>query len=310
MKVICLMGPTAVGKSEVAVRLALMFGGEVVNADSMQVYKYLPISTAAPTAEHLAAVPHHLYAFLNPNEQPDAGLYARLAASKIREIVTRGHVPIVTGGTFFWMRALFEGLSRIPPVPIEVRNRIRQEMSQLGPMAMHERLAKVDPQTAARLRPSDTQRIERALEVFEATGTPLSVFQAKGKSPAIEADVFRLVLHMPRDDLYRRIEQRVDSMFQSGLVDEVKAVLGMGFGPEVQPLRSATIRPVVEYIYGIIDEPTARSLVSQGHRNYAKRQLTWLRSERYVQRVAVLDQELIYKAVATFLNQNSIVARI
>lgn len=279
MRVVCVMGPTAVGKSDLAVALALRLHGEVVNADSMQVFRHLPIGTAAPTADQQAAVPHHLFAWLEPDREPDAGDWARRAADVLRDLDARGRLPVVVGGTFFWMRALFEGLSEIPPVPPEVKADVAEALAREGVAALHGRLAAVDPVLAARLAPGDTQRVARALEVFQATGVPLSTWQSRPPVPAVEARVLRLKPTLPRDALYRRIDRRVDRMFADGLVDEVRAVLALGFAPDVRPLRTASYAPVVDHVLDRCTLAEARVRVAQGHRNYAKRQITWLRRE-------------------------------
>jgi tRNA dimethylallyltransferase len=269
-----------VGKSDLAIELARRFGGEVVNSDSMQVFRHLPIGTAAPTPDMLAAVPHHLFAFLEPDQDPDAGTYARLASEVIRGLCDRGRLPVLVGGTFFWLRALFHGLSEMPSVPDEVKTRVRQTLDREGLGVLRERLMAGDPTTATRLAPMDSQRISRAVEILEATGTPMSVWQQSPPRPAIDARVLRIILDRPRDVLYGRIEARLDAMFRDGLVDEVRNVLAMGYQPSVRPLRSSSYLPIVEHLDGLIDLGTARTRIAQGHRNYAKRQSTWLRREQ------------------------------
>jgi len=279
VRAICVMGPTAVGKSDLAVAIARTFGGEVVNADSMQVFRHLPIGTAAPTPDQLAAAPHHLFAYLEPDEEPDAGDWARRAATVLADLSARGRLPVVVGGTFFWMRALFEGLSDIPPVPAEVRAAVLGAIGREGVEAAHARLAEVDPPTAARLARGDTQRVARALEVFDATGLPLSHFQACAPEPAVRAEVLRLIPLLPVSALYARIDARAARMFGDGLAEEVRAVLAMGIPPEVRPLKTSGYAPVVDFVLGRCGEEQMRERVARGHRNYAKRQLTWLRRE-------------------------------
>lgn len=287
---VCLMGPTASGKSGLAVELARRLDGEVVNADSMQVFRDLPVGTAAPTADQLAAVPHHLFATLDPDQEPDSGTWARDAAAVIDDILARGRLPVVVGGTFFWFRALLDGLSDIPRATAEARAGVRDALAREGLPALYHRLRRVDPDLAARLAPGDTQRICRALEVFDSTGTPLSVFQAAPARPATRVPSLRLVLDLPRDVLYRRIDLRVDAMIAEGLVDEVRAVLDRGFSRDCRPLRSGSYRPVIDFLDGRIGPREMRDLVAQSHRNYAKRQLTWLAREPGL-RIAAGDVE-------------------
>lgn len=278
-RVLCILGPTGSGKSDLAVAAALAFGGEVVNADSMQVFRHLPIGTAAPSPDQLAAAPHHLFGVLDPDADPDAGWYAREAARVVADIEGRGRVPIVVGGTFFWVRALFRGLDDIPPVPQDVHDRVRARLDAVGPAACHAALRLVDPAAADRLKPGDSLRIARALEVFEATGRPLSAFQQGTARPAVDADVLQVNVAWPREALYARIDARVDRMFRDGLPDEVRRVLDMGYPRDIRPFRTSSYLPVVRLAGGEIGPEEARELVARGHRNYAKRQVTWLKSE-------------------------------
>lgn len=277
--IICVMGPTASGKSDIAVELAARFGGEVVNSDSMQVYRYLPIGTAAPTASMYEAVPHHLFEYREPDDECDAGAWASEAAAVIKGLMERGRVPVVVGGTFFWVKALFDGLSSIPPASDEARRSVMEDVARLGSREMHSVLAQVDPITAARLTPGDSQRISRALEVYRTTGVPLSEYHRNPPVVGLRAPVLRLILSTDRDVLYARINRRLAAMIEAGLVDEVSAVLARGFPRTCRPLRSSSFVPVIEYLDGLIGVEEMASRIAQGHRNYAKRQLTWLRRE-------------------------------
>lgn len=279
MKVVAVMGPTASGKSALAFYLARELHGEIVNADSMQVFRGLSIGTNVPPREWFAEVPHHLYEYLDPTAEPDAAMWAEAAASIIEAIWKRGRLPIVVGGTFFWMKALFEGFSPVPKVPKEIRLRLSAMGEKAGLEAMYEWLCKVDPEAAARIGPHNRQRILRALEVYEATGTPLSWFQRHARKPAVIADCLKIALKVPRQELYSRIEARVAEMVSQGLVDEVRALLEQGVSPAARPLMSSSYRPVVRFILGECDEETMRRDVAMAHRRYAKRQMTWLRHE-------------------------------
>ena len=278
-RVICIMGPTASGKSDMAVELAVRLGGQIVNSDSMQVYRYLSIGTAAPDASMYAAVRHHLFEYRMPDDECDAGTWAREAATRIRAIADEGLIPIVVGGTFFWVRALFEGLSEIPAASAEARRSVAADIGARGSVAMHAELASIDPVTASRLEPADSQRIGRALEVWRTTGVALSEFHRREPVPAIEADVLKIKLCVERDVLYDRINQRLAKMVSRGLVDEVRAVLEMGFSRDCRPLKSSSFEPVIRFLDGFIDLDAMSAEIAQGHRNYAKRQLTWLRRE-------------------------------
>ncbi len=302
MKVICILGPTAVGKSDLALRAAKRFDGEVINADSMQVYRHLPIGTALPPPSMLAAAPHHLFAFLEPDATPDAGFFARAAAEVIRDVDRRGHVPVLVGGTFFWVRALLHGLAPLQPIPDAVKQEVRKDLAHLGPQALHRRLMDLDPITAARLAPGDSQRIARALEVAIASGHPLSEHLAQGvQTPLPEAQTLKLVLAMDRARLYERINARVVDMIRDGLVDEVRAVLAAGFARDIRPLRSSSYVPVLEFLDRRITAARMQADIAQGHRNYAKRQLTWLRSESEAVVMDIDDQDGCMARIEAFL---------
>ena len=277
--IICVMGPTASGKSNIAVELAARFGGEVVNSDSMQVYRYLPIGTAAPTASMYEGVAHHLCGYREPDDECDAGAWGSEAAVVIKGLMERGRVPVVVGGTFFWVKALFDGLSSIPPASDEARRSVMEDVARLGSREMHSVLAQVDPITAARLTPGDSQRISRALEVYRTTGVPLSEYHRNPPVVGLRAPVLRLILSTDRDVLYARINRRLAAMIEAGLVDEVSAVLARGFPMTCRPLRSSSFVSVIEYLDGLIGVEEMASRIAKGHRNYAKRQLTWLRRE-------------------------------
>lgn len=301
MKCVCIMGPTAVGKSDLAIGAALRFDGEIVNADSMQIFRHLDIGTGMPSRDMFDRVPHHLFRYLEPNEEPDAAGWADQAAVIMEEVDRLGHVPFVVGGTFFWVRALFEGFSRIPPVPDSIRRKLADRHATSGIRDLHARLAEVDPATAGRLSPGDSQRILRALEVHEATGTPISEFQKQPALPAVQAQVLKLALTLPRKELFHRINRRVDRMVEQGLVEEVRDLLESGCPGSVRPLRSSSYLPVVHYLAGELDLPGMKEAVAMSHRRYAKRQSTWLRKETDTVIVDRHDVERAYQTIADFL---------
>lgn len=301
MKAICILGPTAVGKSDLAVEAARRFKGEIVNADSMQVFRSLDVGTGMPPPELFDTVPHHLYRILDADQEPDAADWARQAATTMEEIHHRLHVPFVVGGTFFWVRALFDGFSAIPPILESVRGKLAESHAASSTGALYARLGKVDPVTARRLKGGDTQRILRALEVYEATGTPLSVFQERPARPAVQARVLKLALSLPREELFSRINERVDGMVKSGLVEEVRDLLATGCPDSVRPLRSASYLPVIRHLAGEVDLEGMKNDVAMSHRRYAKRQLTWLRREPDAVTVARHDEDKAYQLIADFL---------
>lgn len=268
--IVVILGPTAVGKSSMAVRLATDLNGEIVNADSMQVYKHLRIGTAAPSPGMLKACPHHLFYVLDLDKRPDAAWYARHAAKAIEEVHARGNIPIVTGGTFFWVKTLLEGIAQVPDVP------------GLDPSQFenpHAKLQEVDPALAARLHPSDLQRIMRGLEVYYATQRPLSEFQAQSNESFGEFRPLRIWLDMDREMLYQRINLRLDEMVKEGLVDEVKTLLNQGVTPDIPAFRYGGYKYVVDHCQGRISMDEMKEKTAQEHRNYARRQMIWLRRE-------------------------------
>ena len=299
--VVCILGPTASGKSELAMAVARRAGGEIINADSMQVYRGLSIGTGVPPAGWMAEVPHHLYQVLDLDEEPDAVRWSREAARAIQSVWAAGHLPLLVGGTFFWLRALFVGLSQIPPIQPEVRSRLRMDLARCGIGPLYERLKRVDPAIAARLEPRDTQRILRALEVFESTGVPLSRFQEGAREPAIRARRLNLVLRWERRMLYERIDRRVAEMVASGLVQEVRTLLDSGVPADVRALRSAMYRPVVRHVLGEIPLDQMTREVAKSHRHYAKRQETWLRHETGLIQVNPTDRDQIFRRIDEFL---------
>jgi tRNA dimethylallyltransferase len=274
---VLVVGPTASGKTALAIALAEALGGEIVNADSVQIYRGLDIGSCKPTAAEQARVRHHLIDVLEPDDPCDAGRFVALADAAIADIRARGRAPLVVGGTGLWFRALVHGLAPAPAVPDSVRARIQAELARLGPAALHERLRQVDPQAAARIAPQDPQRITRALEVFEAAGQPLSALQAAHRFAERRYDALVLALDWPRAALYARIDRRVAELMGAGFLAEVDGLLARGLSPDLRPLRSLGYAELSTFRRGAgtLDEAVAR--IAQGHRRYAKRQLTWFR---------------------------------
>lgn len=299
MKTIIIMGQTAVGKSGVAIEIAKRFGGEIVGADSMQVYKGLTISTAGPNQEMLKSVPHHLYQCIDPTEEWNAVKFARKAGNIIDQIMARNRIPIVVGGTFFWIRALVNGLSEIPEIPGDIRNKVAQDIKELGLKACFEKLAEVDPEITAIIKPSDTQRIARALEVFLATGIPLSQFQKRPPRPILQGKSMKLILTLPRTMLYERINLRVEEMIRNGVVAEIQDFITKYEDAKV--LKVGTIAPIVQHIKGELSLEEMKEKLAREHRRYAKRQMTWLRKEKDTVSIDVRNPDEIFSRIEGFL---------
>ena len=275
---ILIAGPTAGGKSAIAARLARELGGIVINADSMQVYRDLRILTARPTAEEEVGGPHALYGFVDGRDAYSAGRYAADAAAAIRQARERGLRPIVVGGTGLYFKALLDGLSPMPAVPDEVRARWRAEAAAAVPGELHGKLRARDPQMAERLAPGDTQRIVRALEVIDTSGVSLLEWQQSPREPVLrEADTIRLVVSPAREELYRRIERRFETMIGEGALDEVSRLAALGLDPTLPIMNALGLRPLLRHVRGELERNEAIGEAQTETRQYAKRQLTWAR---------------------------------
>jgi tRNA dimethylallyltransferase len=276
---ILIAGPTASGKSGLALMLAEEFGGTVINADAMQVYRELRVLTARPSAEDEQRAPHRLYGHVPGAEAYSAARYAIEAREAIAAAEAQGSVPIVVGGTGLYFKALTHGLSPVPSIPQEIRNRWRRRATEEGAPALHTVLAARDPEMAARLRPSDPQRVVRALEVLEATGLSLARWQEKPGEPAVRLkDVHAVVVSREREDLRRRCDVRFDAMLAAGAVEEVGALLQLGLDPDLPVMRALGVRPLAAMIEGRLTADEASAKAKAEIRQYAKRQLTWLGS--------------------------------
>jgi tRNA dimethylallyltransferase len=275
---ILLLGPTACGKSAIAMRLAREIALEIVSIDSAQVYRGMDIGTAKPSAAERAQVPHHLIDLRDPSEPYSAADFVRDATRAIEAIRARGRLPVVVGGTMLYARALREGLSALPSADREVRARIEARAREIGWPALHAELARVDPAAAQRLPPNDSQRIQRALEVFELTGVPLSQLQANPQKPALALATIALV-PADRAELHRRIERRFDAMLAAGFLDEVRALMARGdLDPDLPSMRSVGYRQAWLHLAQATPFAAFRAAAIAATRQLAKRQITWLRS--------------------------------
>ncbi len=281
LRVVCLTGPTACGKTDLALDAAAAVPIEIISMDSAMVYRGLDIGTAKPSPEVRATVPHHLVDIVDPTDSYSAGRFARDADKAIRETCARGRLPLLVGGTLLYLRALRDGLATLPSADPEVRRRLDDEAAVVGWASLHERLAAVDPAAAARIAPSDRQRVQRALEVYELSGQPLTELQRAGRAhSAFDISVVALVPD-DRTALGARIEQRFDTMIEAGFVDEVRSLRARGdLDPDMPSMRAVGYRQVWGYLAGRYDWQEARRRAIIATRQFAKRQLTWLRSER------------------------------
>jgi tRNA dimethylallyltransferase len=276
-----IVGPTASGKSDLGIAVAIELGGEIINLDSVQVYRRIEVATAKVPLEERRGVPHHLIDIAEPTVNFTAGAWARAAASCVAQIEARGHMALLVGGSGFYLRALTDGLFESPAIETEIRDRLKRRVARVGPERLHRLLRRLDPATATRLAPNDASRVIRALEVRLATGRSLSALQAERPPAPPSRDVARRVrvvaLAPPRDELYARIDLRTDRMFHSGLVDEVRGLLDEGIPRDAKALGAHGYRRVVEYLLGQRSLESAIEQTKLDTRHYAKRQMTWWR---------------------------------
>ena len=273
-----ILGPTASGKTALSVRLAEQFSGEIVNCDSVAMYREFEIGTAKPSPEERARAPHHLLDFVDPAAYITAGEYARLARETLPEISRRHHLPIVVGGTGLYLRALFEGLFAGPERSEELRERLRARADEHGPGHLHKILARLDAAAATNIHPNDTAKLVRAIEVCLAARQKMTEMWKQGRDPLQGFRILRLGLNPPRELLYSRINQRAARMFDHGLMEET-ARLRQKYGDQARPLSALGYKQAMQSLRGELTREQAIAAAQQAHRNYAKRQMTWFRRE-------------------------------
>lgn len=281
---VVILGPTGVGKSEVAVELALKLEGEIISADSVQVYKYFEAGTAKLTPEEQRGIPHHLLDFLEPDEGFSVAQFQRLARRMIKEIYCKEKLPFLVGGTGLYIQAVIDPYEFPETEGIhEIRRYLREKIKHGKGEKLYKELQRIDPKTAERLHLHDHRRISRALEVYYLTGKPISSYQKVGVNTPSFYDLAMVGLNRNRKELYRRIEARVERMFSRGLVEEVKSLLAQGYSPELKPFQSLGYKQVIHYLKGDYDLETAIALTKKATKSYAKRQLTWFRRDPRIQ---------------------------
>jgi tRNA dimethylallyltransferase len=275
---VVILGPTASGKTTLSVVLADRFPAEIVNCDSVAMYRELEIGTAKPSPGERARAPHHLLDFVDPTAYITAGEYARLARNTIREIGQRDHLPIVVGGTGLYLRAVLEGLFPGPQRSEELRERLRARATQRGSSYLHAVLQHLDTTAAHQIHPNDTPKLIRAIEVCLASRKKMTDLWQQGRDPLQGFRILRLGLNPDRAALYERINARAAHLFEKGLVEETAGLLKK-YGADLRPLSSLGYKQAVQLLNKEIDRPTAIAAAQQAHRNYAKRQMTWFRRE-------------------------------
>lgn len=282
-KLAIVLGATGVGKSEVAIDLALRVDGEIINADSQLVYRHMDIGTAKPPLSVRQTVSHHLIDVVDPDGEFNAAVYRELALETVQQIQARGKKPVLCGGTGLYMRVLTQGLFVGPAKAPEVRNRLEQEAREKGNSFVYERLRRVDPDATHWIHPNDRYRIIRALEVFELTGKGISHWQKEHGFKESAFETLKIGLDRDRKELYDRINQRCDEMMARCLVDEVKGLVNKRYSLDLPPLQSVGYRQIGQYLRGELNLEKAVSLMKRDTRRLAKRQLTWFRADKEIQ---------------------------
>ena len=300
---VCITGPTACGKTDLALALAEEFPLEVISMDSAMVYRGMDIGTAKPSPDILAGVPHHLVDILEPTESYSAGRFTADAREAVEGIRSCGRLPILVGGTLLYLRALRDGLASLPRANPAIRRRLDREAELFGWEGLYRRLEKVDPAAAGRISPKDRQRIQRALEVYELTGEPISALQSRERlEPGMPVRAVALV-PSDRGQLAERIERRFDAMVEAGFVDEVRALRERGdLDPAMPSMRTIGYRQAWSHLDGECDWPEARGKAIAATRQLAKRQLTWLRSDRATRQLPA-DAPGARESIARLLNE-------
>jgi tRNA dimethylallyltransferase len=300
-KVIVVVGPTAVGKTETVLDLAAALPVEIVNADSMQVYRYMDIGTAKPSATERALVPHHLLDLVEPDEDFDAYRYRDLGRGAIGKVWRNRRTALVVGGTGLYVKALLHGLFPGAPRSAEIRARLRSEGEAMGAIHLFHRLAAVDPTTAERIHRSDLVRIIRALEVWECSGRPISAWQREHGFQEHPFRVLKIGLSVSRPELYGRIDDRVERMMARGLQEEVAWLLKRGYGPELKSMQSLGYRHLVRYLTGRSSLAEAVATMKRDTRHYAKRQMTWFGRDSEIRWIHPGERERIVRLAFAFL---------
>jgi len=282
-RVIILLGPTGVGKSKLAIEWAEELGGEIISADSMQVYRYMDIGTAKPTPDDQKRVRHHLIDLVTPDQPFHAALYRTLGRKAIDQLYQDKKPIWVVGGTGLYIKTLTQGLFSSPKIDRHIRESLRQEAKEKGSDGLYERLKKVDSKTASQLHPNDLFRMIRALEVFDSTGVPISFYREQHRFGERPYKTLKIGLEMNRERLYDRIDERVDQMVEHGFLQEVEKLMEMGYGPELKPMQSLGYKQMVQFLMKEIEWDEAVRRIKRDTRHYAKRQLTWFKADPEVQ---------------------------
>lgn len=287
--IIFLVGPTAIGKSKIAVYLAKKINAEIISCDSMQIYKGMNIITSQPPRLLQKKVPHHLIASVAPDKEYNVSRYCREALGKVKEIIGKGKIPLFVGGTGLYMSILVDGIFKSQAQDKALRQLLYKQAGRFSSAYLHDKLKKIDPSAAAKIHPNDTKRIIRAIEVFKSTGRPISALQKERRGLAHEYALNIFCLNMQRDNLYKRIEQRVSLMFRQGLIAEVKKLLKRKLSKTAS--YAIGLRELQGYLQGAYDLAEVKRLIKRNTRWYAKRQLTWFKKDKRINWIEIDNKD-------------------
>ncbi|WP_022853712.1 tRNA (adenosine(37)-N6)-dimethylallyltransferase MiaA [Thermodesulfatator atlanticus] len=298
---IAIVGPTGVGKTEAGIFLAERLNGEIVNFDSVQVYKHLNIGAAKPTPEELKRAKHHLIGILELDEEFNAARFVELADQAIAKIAEKGKVPILVGGTGLYLKALLHGLFEVGDVSA-TRAELKKRLEREGLDTLYQELKRIDPETSAKISKNDWVRILRALEVYYATGRPFSELAKEHAFRKRRYPCLKIGLTLPREELYAKLDARVEKMLEAGLLEEIKAILAKGYSPELKPLKTIGYKQMTAYLLGKLDFSEAKRLMKRDTRRYAKRQLTWFKKDPEVKWFHPQEKEKMLEEAKKFLD--------
>lgn len=302
---ILLSGPTAVGKTALSLDLAERLQTEIINADSMQVYRHMDIGTAKPGVEERKRIRHHLLDIVNPDESFDAARYLEAATAPLENLHQANRAPLVVGGTGLYMKVLIRGICQAAPTDVNVRRRLLMELHEYGLPVLYEELDEVDPLLAAKIHANDRQRIVRALEVFRMTGRPLSYWQQQHRFQVRRYQTVKIFLYRDREELYRRIDRRVHEMMDKGFLEEVEKLMEMGYEAELKAMQSLGYKQLCRYLLGELSLEEAVSRIQRDTRRYAKRQMTWFRGDPEFIWIHAEDLEKVMDCVASGIRGDS-----
>lgn len=304
-KIIVICGPTGIGKTGFAVKLSRQFNGQIISADSMQIYSQLDIGTAKPTKEEQSLAPHHMINIIEPDMDYDANKFSKEGRSKIDQLLGKNILPFVVGGTGFYIKALLQGLFKPVKANPEVRAQLKREFEEKGVKALHDRLEKCDPKAALELHPNDTYRVIRALEIYLVSGQPITKLQSRHGFEENYYQTLKIGLQMDRELLYKRINQRVDQMIKDGFLDEVKTLLQKGYKRDLKSMQSIGYRHLIAFIDKRLSWEEAITTLKRDTRRYAKRQLTWFKADKEIVWLAPNETTKSVEMINQFTSSNT-----